>query len=411
MSLSMQRVLIIGAGQAGSAVASSLRQAGFAGAITICGDEPAIPYQRPPLSKAYLKGEASFESTMIRPRSFYAERNIVLQVGRSALALDVSNRTVSFHDGGSEQYDILIVATGSRPRRLPISDNDLIGVHELRTLADAGELKRSLRTGARVVLVGGGFIGLEVAAAVMSMGGEAIVVEREARLLARVASEPLSIFLKEHHTRQGVKIFTEANVTGIDGDSDRRVSAVRLNNGIRIPCDAVLVCAGGEPNEELARDAGIDCDRGIIVDIDGRTSERSVFAIGDVSRRPLPLYDDRLYRVESVPNAIEQSKQVAAAIMGEPRPRPETPWFWSDQFDLRLKIAGLPFDADQRVLRGSPSSGAFCVLHLRGDRLVCLESVNTAADFMAAKALVARGTRLPVPSLSDTSVALKSLLD
>lgn len=409
--MSKQRVLIIGAGQAGSAVACSLRQAGFVGAITICGDEPAMPYQRPPLSKAYLKGMASFESLVIRPRSFYAERDIVVYEERCAITLDIARRRVGFNDGGSQQYDILVIATGSRPRRLPISSNGLSGIHELRTLADAEKLKSSLGAGARLVLVGGGFIGLEVAASAISMGGEAIIVEREPRLLARVASEPLSRFLEVYHARKGVKIFTSATVAGIAGNVNRHVSAVCLSDGSSIPCDAVLVCAGGEPNEALARDAGIDCDGGIIVDIDGRTSEESVFAIGDVSRRPLPLYGDKLYRIESVPNAIEQSKQVVAAIMGQQRPQPETPWFWSDQFDLRLKIAGIPIDADQILMRGSPSEDEFSVLHFRDGRLLCLESVNTTADFMAAKALIARGRQLTAASLTDANVALKSFLE
>ena len=408
--MSKQHVLIIGAGQAGSAAATSLRQAGFAGRITICGDEPAVPYQRPPLSKAYLKRAVSAESLLIRPRSFYAERDIVLHDNRCAATLDIDNRTVGFTDGGTEQYNILIVATGSRPRRLPISGYDLTGIHELRTLADSEKLSRSLGAGAKIVLIGGGYIGLEVAASVVSMGGKVTIVEREPRLLARVASEPLSTFLKDYHTRQAVDIFTDTNVTGIEGNADGGVSAVALSDGSNVSCDTVLICVGGEPNDELARDAGIDCDHGIIVDIEGRTSDSSVFAIGDVSRRPLPLYENRLHRVESVPNAIEQSRQVTAAIMGQPRPQPQTPWFWSDQFDLRLKIAGLPFDADKILIRGSPAADAFSILHLRSGRLVCLESVNTTADFAAAKALIARSTPLSVSSLSDTRVDLKSFL-
>lgn len=409
MSFKADRILIIGAGQGGASLAATLRQRGFAGGITLCGDEAVPPYQRPPLSKAYLKGSISADSMMIRPRSFYRERGIDFRENARARSLDLSGRKVAFEDGTVEPFDFLVLATGSRPRRLDIAGARLPGVHVLRSLSDANGLRDAIGHRSRVVLVGGGYIGLEVAAAVSSMGGQAVVVEREDRLLARVASAELSAFFLDYHGRQNVEIITGAEVEAIREGPGESVSAVTLRDGRAIPCDVVLVCAGGEPNDELARDAGLDCDRGITVDIDGRTSDPRVFAIGDVSRRPLPLYGDRMHRIESVQNAVEQARQVSAAILGLPRPEPEVPWFWSDQFDVKLKIAGLSLDPDEIIVRGSPSSGAFSLLHLRQGALLCVETVNMAADFMASKTLIARGNKLPAAALLDTQIPLKAL--
>lgn len=403
------RVLVIGAGQAGFSFAATLRQFGFAGDIALCGDEAAIPYHRPPLSKAYLKGDILAESLSIRPHRFYDDRHIRLMKNSRATAIDLSTRRVTFEAGPPEPFDVLVIATGSRPRRLAAAGG-VAGVHGLRSLADADILRGALRPGARILLVGGGYIGLEVAAAASAMGARPIVLEREERLLPRVASRQLSDFFQRQHELRNVEILTGADVKRVEVGANDRVVGVRLNDGNALACDAVLACIGGEPNDELGRDAGLECDRGIVVDIDGRTSDPSVFAIGDVTRRPLPLYENRSHRVESVPNAIEQARQAAAAIMGMPRPQPEVPWFWSDQFDVKLKIAGLSFEPDEILVRGEPGNGEFSVLHLKDGRLVCLESVNTTADFMTAKLLISRRTPLQASTLANTTIPLKSLV-
>ena len=406
------RVVIAGAGHAGGTIAGLLRVFGFEGPVALVGEEPAPPYQRPPLSKAYLKGEADQSVLELKGDGFYAEHGIDLRTQVRVEAVDRVRARVALSDGSELAYDRLVLATGGRPRRLPLPGADLPGVLELRTLADAEALKAALRPGARLAVVGGGYVGLEAAAAARTLGAEAVVIEREARVLARVACGPLSDFFQERHRAEGVEILTGAQVDGFEAGPDGGVGAVRLGDGRRIACTAALVGVGAVANDELARAAGLRCAEepggGVMVDEDARTSDPAVFAIGDVSRRPLAVYD-RPFRLESVPNALEQAKLAAAAIVGRPRPPFETPWFWSDQYDIKLQIAGVPFDSDATLIRGEPASGRFAVFHLKGDLVQAVEAVNAPAEFLAGRQLIARRTPVSLDKLRDLSVNMKAV--
>jgi 3-phenylpropionate/trans-cinnamate dioxygenase ferredoxin reductase subunit len=400
------RVLIIGAGHAGATAAAMLRRDGFEGAIVLAGEEPQIPYQRPPLSKAWLKGEADSESLALHPESFYAENRIDLRLGLSATEIRRSDQTVLFSNGEPEDYGALIIATGASARQVNCPGADLDGVLSLRNAADADALKARLTPGAKLAVVGGGYIGLEVAASARALGCEVTVIEREERVLARVAAAPLSAFFQRYHTARGVHILTGVAVEGFEGQG--AVSGVKLAGGKVIACDVVLVGVGAAPNIALARDCGLACADGVIVDEAARTSDPRVFAIGDVTHRPLPLYG-RNMRLESVPNALEQAKQAAAAITGHAPPPPEVPWFWSDQFDLKLQIAGVPFDSDSLVIRGEPDDDAFAVFHLHGARVMAVEAVGAAAEFMGGRLLIGKKAEVDPARLGDMGVSMKEL--
>lgn len=399
----MTKVLIIGAGHAGGSVAAFLRQYGHEGPIVLAGEEGAPPYQRPPLSKAWLKGEADLEALLLRPLSFYAEQNIDFRPSMVAVAVDPAARTVAFHDGSSETYDILVLATGSTARKLPVPGGDHPDLLELRTMKDAERLKAVLGPGKRLAVVGGGYVGLEAAASARALGAEAVVIERAPRVLARVASETLSAFFTAQHRAHGVEILTNAEVVAVARDG------VSLADGSVVSADAVLVGVGALACDALARSAGLTCDDGVVVNSEARTSNPAIFAIGDMTRRPIPVHGGMHHRLESVPNALEQAKQAAAAIVGRAGPTPEVPWFWSDQYDVKLQIAGLPFDADRQVVRGDPTASGFAVFHLNGDRIVCVEAVNAPPEFMAGKQLIAKATPVDVDKLADPAVSMKAV--
>lgn len=402
------RVVIVGAGHAGGSAAAFLRQYGHDGPITLIGDEAAIPYQRPPLSKAWLKGEADIQAVELRPASWYVENNVELRLETMATAIDRCAKTVTLNDGSSLPYDAVILAAGSRARRLNIPGADLRDVLCLRTFADAEALKAVLRPGARLAVVGGGYVGLEAAASARTLGAEVVIIEREARCLARVACGPLSDFFQDLHRSHSVQIELDAAVTAFD-ERDGELSGVRLADGRTIPCDIALVGVGGVANDDLARAAGLPCDNGVIVDHQARTGDPAVFAIGDMTFRPLPFYEGRSFRLESVPNALEQAKQAASAITGRPAPAPETPWFWSDQYDVKLQIAGLPFEADDLIVRGDPAAARFAVFHLKGDRVRAVEAVNAPPEFMMGKQLIAKSISVDRARLADPSVSMKAV--
>ncbi len=401
-------VVIAGAGHAGGSVAAELRRAGFQGAITLIGDEPIPPYERPPLSKAWLKGETDADKLALKPASFYAEAGIDLRLNQTVTAIDRDAKAVTLGDGSRIGYDILVLATGARARRIPLPGLDLAGVLELRNAADADRLKAALTPGARLAVIGGGYIGLEAAASARGLGCEATVIEAQPRVLARVACEILSSFFQDFHRTQGVTIEVNAQVTALEG-KDGHVVGVRLGDGRLIPCDAALVGVGAVPNQELAADAGLECGNGIIVDLSARTSDPSIFAIGDCTHRPLPLYE-RSMRLESVPNALEQARAAAAAITGKPIPAPEVPWFWSDQYDLRLQIAGIPFDAESIVVRGDIATAKFALFHLKADGTVqAVEAVNASTEFMGGRRIIQRRKKLAADQIQDLSVTMQQL--
>ncbi|GAN76082.1 FAD dependent pyridine nucleotide-disulfide oxidoreductase/ferredoxin reductase [Acidisphaera rubrifaciens HS-AP3] len=406
-------MLIVGAGQAGATAAALLRQYGWTGSITLVGAEAASPYQRPPLSKAWLAGTATDADLRLRAPGFYAEQRIDLRTGVRVEAIDRAGRAAILADGTRLPYDRLILATGCAPRRLALPGMDLPGVLELRTQDDATRLRAALSPGARLAVIGGGYVGLEVAATAVRLGLAVTVIEREARLLARVASPELAAYIHAAHAAAGVAIRLSADVASLDGagldgaaldGAGDRVAGVRLGDGTVVACDATLVGVGAVPCDALARGCDLACDNGIVVDAACRTDDPAIQAIGDCTRRPLPLYATT-GRLESVPNATEQAKQAAAALCGRPPPPPEVPWFWSDQYDLRIQIAGLPVGAVPRIVR--QTAGAFSVAHLdAGDRLVTIETVNAVTDFAAGRMIIGRRRRLDPARLADPACPL-----
>ncbi|MBU2606228.1 MAG: FAD-dependent oxidoreductase [Alphaproteobacteria bacterium] len=404
---SASRIVVIGGGQAGAQALQSLRQGGYAGALTLVGDEPALPYQRPPLSKAYMKGEMAEERLYFRPAPWYQDQNIEVILSTPAKRIDRVNRKVELAHGGQLDYDALIIATGSRPRVLPTKGATLHGVHDLRDLSDVERIRPNMIAGRKMVIIGAGYIGLEAAAVARQMGLDVTVLEMAPRVLARVTSPVMSEFFETEHRAQGVQILTGARLDHLNGE-DNNVTAAILADGTRIEADIVLVGIGILPNEELAKDAGIACNNGILVDRDARTSDPRVFAAGDCASRPLVHYG-RSGRLESVHNAIEQGKLAAAAILGKQRPAEDCPWFWSDQYDLKLQIAGLSQDYDEIVVRGDPKDRKFAAFYLRNGTLIAVDAINSPPEFLASKKLIMSGAKLAPDVLGDTSISMKDI--
>lgn len=404
------RIVIVGAGHAGGAAAALLRQHGHEGEIVLIGNEPIAPYQRPPLSKAYLTGKADAEALKLRPDEFYQDQGIDLRLAITVTAIERAQRRVVLGGGETVAYDVLILATGSTNRRIGIpgaAPGDLL---ELRSTADAERLKAVLGPGRRLLIIGGGYIGLEVAASARVLGGEATIVELAPRLLARVASEPLSRFYRDYHAARGVEIFTDAQVVEVRKDAGGRIASGVLADGREIACDAVLVAIGAGACSELAQAAGLACEGGVVVDDASRTSDPAIFAIGDMSVRAPPPHRGRRQRLESVPNALEQARQAVFAILGKDAPAQETPWFWSDQFDLKLQIAGVPSGADGLVVRGDQTAARFAIFHLSGDRLLSVEAVNAPAEFMVGRQLIASRRAVDRARLGDPTLSMKQML-
>jgi 3-phenylpropionate/trans-cinnamate dioxygenase ferredoxin reductase subunit len=381
-----ERVVIVGAGQAGAQVAVSLRQLGHGGEIILLGEERQLPYQRPPLSKAYLSGEMALERTWLRSESYYAMHGIDLRLGVRAERILREERAVVCADGGTLGYGTLALCTGTRARRLNVLGVELAGVLYLRTLADAGRIRAAARPGAPAVIIGGGYIGLEVAASLRKLGCGVTVIEALERVMNRVVAPPVSAFFAAEHARRGVEVVTGAAVAALEGQG--RVRRVVCDDDRAFAADLVVIGIGAVPNDELAQDAGLEVANGVVVDAFGRTGDRAICAAGDVTNHPNELFTRRL-RLESVHNAMEQAKAVARTIAGRPQAYADVPWFWSDQYDLKLQIAGVGDADDELILRGDPATRAFSCLHLRAGRLVAIECVNRGGDFLAAKKLIA----------------------
>lgn len=402
-----ERIVIVGGGQAAAQACASLRLFGFAGDITLIGEEAALPYQRPPLSKAYMKGELAEERLYFKPAAWYEDQKIDTVLSVRATEIDRSAQTVSLEHGGSVAYDALIIATGSRPRALPIDGADLDGVFDLRDLSDVDRIRPRMISGQKLVIIGAGYIGLEAAAVARQLGIDVMVLEMADRVLARVTSPIMSQFFYDEHTRQGAEIRTGAMVSALKG-ADGKVSSAVLADGTELEADIVLVGIGILPNVELAEAAGLACSNGILTDRDARTNDPRIFAAGDCAARMLVHYG-RKGRLESVHNAIEQAKLAAAAIMGKPRPAEDCPWFWSDQYDLKLQIAGLSQDYDETVLRGDPEARKFAVFYLQNGKLIAVDAVNSPPEFLASKKLIMTGAHLAPETLSDTSKSMKEI--
>ncbi len=403
----MDTIVVAGGGHAAAQVVDSLRRDGFAGRLVMACGEPVIPYQRPPLSKKFLAGELEPDRLPIRPASFYENIRCELLLGNPVVAIDTGARQATLSDGGKLGYDRLVLAVGGHARPIRVPGAELPGVHVLRTVADVEAIRAKLKPGVRVAVVGAGYIGLECAATFRKLGHDVTVIEMMDRVMNRVVAPEMSRFYQAEHAGHGVNLLTEQRVHGLLGDDS--VHAVECADGTQVPADLVIVGIGLVPNTALAEAAGIACDDGIAVDEHCRTSDPHVYAIGDCCSHPSPRYGRRI-RLESVDNAFEQAKSAAANICGKPTPHDKTPWFWSDQYELKLQIVGLSQQYDKVILRGEPATRSFSCCYLRDGELIALDAVNHAKDFMAARKLIAERARPDLAKLGDDAVALRDSL-
>ncbi len=398
-----EHFVIVGAGQAGVQAAATLRQKGFDGQLTLIGDEPYHPYQRPPLSKKFLAGELSIERLLIRPPRFFADKDINLLLNTRVQALELQTRRLLLGDGRTLGYDKLLLALGSRPRRLAVPGHDLSGIHYLRNIDDVVAIRRDLQPGRQLVVVGGGYIGLEVAAIAIQLGLQVTVIEALDRLMARVVSPVVSRFYQQRHEAAGVTVRCDTPVAAFTGG--KKVSGVRTAGGAEFPCDLVIAGIGVAPETRLAASAGLACDNGISVDELARTTNPRVFAAGDCTSHPNAALGRRI-RLESVQNASDQAKAAALNMLGASTAYTELPWFWSDQYDLKLQIAGLARSDCQQVIRGEVREGSFAVLHLADGRLLATEAVNRSRAFIASKKLIVAGVSVDPAALAATDRSL-----
>ena len=401
----MAGMVIIGCGQAGGQAAASLRQEKYEGPITMIGQEPYIPYQRPPLSKQYLSGEQEKEKLSLRQESFYSEKEINLKLETSVLSLDPDKRELQLENGETVTYDKLLVATGGRPRKLEVDGHTLKGIHYLRNIDDVDAIKTQMNTSQNLVIVGGGYIGLEVASVAIKKGLTVSVLEMESRILERVTTEEMSAFYHQLHTDEGVNILTSTQAKAFKGSET--VESVVCGDH-EIPADLVIVGIGILPNTEMAEAAGLETNNGLVVDEHCRTSNEHIFAAGDCTNHPNPILNRRL-RLESVPNAMEQGRVAASNMLGGSKSYASMPWFWSDQYEHKLQMVGFSKDSDQSIVRGDMESKSFTVFYLKDDSIIAADSVNNPKEFMASKQLV--GKKASIEALADTSIELKTLIN
>lgn len=400
----MAHVVVVGAGQAGSAVVAKLRGLGFDGQITLIGEEPSPPYQRPPLSKAYLMGEMEEERLWLRSNAFYAEQNITLRLGAKVGGIDRTAKTLTVGDE-TLSYDHLVLTTGSTPRRLPAAiGGDLAGVYTVRTLADVDAMRAEFAPGRRVVIVGGGYIGLEAAAVARKLGLEVTVLEMAPRILQRVAAPETSDYIRALHQAHGVTILESTGLDRLLGTG--HVSGVRLQDGRELPADFVIAGVGILPGQALAEAAGLELENGIKTDAHGRTSDPSIWSAGDCASFP---YKGGRIRLESVGNAIDQAEVVAENIMGAGKDYIAKPWFWSDQYACKLQIAGLNTGYDNIVTRGPEGEGV-SFWYYQGDTLLAVDAMNDPRGYMVGKRLIEAGKSPDKAKVADLSVPLKDLL-
>lgn len=405
------QIVIVGAGLAGVTAAEALRSGGFAGTITLLGDEPHGPYHRPPLSKAWLAGEVDAAQLVMRAPAMLARKQIELRTGVQVSAIDRAAQLVRLADGSALPYTGLVLATGSTPRRLALPGGDAPNVLPLRSRDDASAIAAQLARCAAeqlpVVVIGGGFIGLEVAATARKKGLTVTVLEAAPRLLGRVLVPALSSWFAALHRGHGVELVLDARIAAIETGADGLASAVTLADGTRLPCGLVVLGVGVSANDALAASAGLACERGIIVDACGRTADPRIVAAGDCTARQ---HDGQLLRLESVQNATEQGKSAAAALLGNERPFTAAPWFWSDQYDCKLQMAGLSAGADQHVVRGDLAALPASVWHFSAGRLVAVDTLNSAREHLLARKLLDAGVSPTPQQAGDVAFDLASLL-
>ncbi|MBJ2303759.1 MULTISPECIES: NAD(P)/FAD-dependent oxidoreductase [unclassified Pseudomonas] len=404
--------LIVGSGHAGCEAAFALRQNGYTGRVVLVGNEASLPYQRPPLSKGFLAGALDDQALLIRPAAAYEKANIETRMGVQVVALNAAHKTVELSDGSTLSYSHLILATGSRPRHLVDLDPDLplANLHYLRTLAHAQQLREQMLEGKRLIIIGGGYIGLEVAAVAIKRGVKVILIESMDRILARVTAPEVSTFYQQVHQAEGAILHLNAQLERLNLNSKgERVESVQLRDGSVFPADLVLVGIGAIANTELAEQAGLEIDNGIVVDENTHTSDPFIHAVGDCCNHPSEHYSRRL-RLESIPNAIEQARTAALAICAKPVPYRSVPWFWSDQYDLKLQTVGLSQGHDQTCLRGSPALRSFVVFYLREGVVIAADCINRPLELALIKKLVHGRLAPDIRRLTDDSMALKDIL-
>jgi 3-phenylpropionate/trans-cinnamate dioxygenase ferredoxin reductase subunit len=402
-------VVIVGAGQGGAMAAIALRQQGFEGTIALIGREAEPPYERPPLSKEYMLGDKAFERLYIRPREFWADKGIELLLSAEVVSVDPAAQSVTLRDGRAIGYGDLVWATGGDPRKLDCAGADLAGVHAIRDRADIDRILAELPAVSRVAVVGGGYIGLEAASALRKLGKEVLLLEVLPRVLARVAGEELSAFFESEHRTHGVDLRTATGLTAIHGESGT-VSGVELSDGSIEPAQLVIVGIGIIPAVAPLLAAGAEGGNGVTIDAHCRTSLDHVYAIGDCAAHANAFADGAMVRLESVQNATDQATCTARAIRGEPQPYHAVPWFWSNQYDLRLQTVGLNLGYDATVLRGDPATRSFTVAYLKQGKLVALDCVNMVKDYAQGRRLVEAGVTLDPALLADPSRALKEFV-
>lgn len=403
----MSTTVIVGAGQAGSDLTSALRQMGYTGRIVLIGDEQAPPYRRPPLSKAYLSGDIGEEALYLKPLATYTKQNVELRTGVKVAAIDRQAHTVTLDNGEIIKYDKLALTTGGHARRLPLPGAEKPNVHYVRTLEDIARLKEQFKEGRHLIIIGGGYIGLEAAAVGIKKGLKVTLVEALPRLLARVTGPELSQYYDGVHRRHGVDIRLGAGVQALEGND--QVETVILQDGTRIPADLLIVGIGLIPNTELAEQAGLAVDNGVLVDLYAQTSDPDIVAAGDCTNHENGFLGRRL-RLESVPNASEQARVAAASILGQKVPHAGVPWFWSDQYALKLQMVGLSQGYDKVVIRGSMEADNFSAFYLKDGVVISVDTVNRPQDFMVGKKMVAAKMKVDPAVLADESIVLKTLV-
>lgn len=401
-----ETVVIAGAGHAAGQLVVSLRQNKYAGRIVLVGDEPYLPYQRPPLSKKFLAGAMDADRLLVKPAGFYEETGVELRLDTSIAAIDRNKKCLRSSDDDEIPYDKLVLGLGSRARKLPVEGAKLQGVHYLRSIADVAGIREDFQSGRRLVVIGAGYIGLEVAAVAQQAGLVVTVIEMADRVMSRVVSPEISDFYQIEHTNQGVRFRLSTSVSALKGK--KRVKSLTTSDDEEIPADLVVIGVGILPNTELATAAGLDVENGIVVDDHCRTGDPDIYAMGDCTSHPNAIYDRRL-RLESVHNALEQAKTAAANICGKDASYCQVPWFWSDQYDLKLQIAGLSEGYDGVAVRGNPAERSFSCLYLMENRLIAVDAINAPRDFVQSKQLIADRNEIDHGLLDDATVALKDL--
>jgi len=401
-----KKIVIAGAGHAAGQVAATLRQQKFEGQILLVGDEPYLPYQRPPLSKGFLAGKTSAERLHLKAENFYDDHQIDVKLQTKITAIDRDKKALKIEDGDDIAYDKLVLALGSRVKELPVEGAKLKSVYYLRSIEDVERIRPEMDVGRRLVIIGAGYIGLEAAAVARSLGLDVTVIEMADRVMSRVVSPEISDFYQIEHTSKGVKLRLSTSVAALRGK--KRVKRVEITGGEEIRADFVIVAVGILPNTELAEQAGLEVGDGIIVDDQCLTSDKDIFAVGDCTSHPNDIYGRRL-RLESVHNAVEQAKTAANNLCGIETHYSQVPWFWSDQYDLKLQIAGLSEGYDDVVIRGNPADKSFACLYLKDNRLIAVDAVNAPKDFVQSKPLIAGHAVLSADKLADSATSLKDI--